>query len=161
MLNCPLRSLFKASRWLPGGTRKSFTSCAASSMRSLRRAVVWMSAGNERAGRPSQMALVASSLNHLITSHTITTVVTALQSGGTVRGRRRRAARHDACRSFAGVPLKRPARWCFLQRTSPLSLSIKQLLGFSDSNYELGGRSFERFASRIHPSGCGTRTRAA
>ena len=40
--------------------------------------------------------------------------------------------------------LKSPARWCILQRASPPSLFIKQLLGFPDSNYELGGRCWRR-----------------
>lgn len=46
-----------------------------------------MSAGNERAGRPSHMARVDSSLNDLITEQTITPSVIALQAttimGGT------------------------------------------------------------------------------
>jgi len=67
MLCWPAKSPLRASRRLPGGTRKSLKASAAESCVSLRRAIRWISAGNRREPLPFQIFSVSLSQKSWIT----------------------------------------------------------------------------------------------
>src|SRR5271166_566726 len=71
---CPDRPPLKASRWLPGGLRRSSSRVAAASIRSLRRAAFARSLGKPFGIRSAQTAAVRLSPNDRITARYVSPI---------------------------------------------------------------------------------------
>ena len=102
MLCCPIRPSFKASRWLPGGTRRSWSAPVESNNSSLRRATFQTRAGQTPRARlvldPLKISSVPASRNERITVPVIARISCYIDKAMAAVGFRRYNGSATSCR---------------------------------------------------------------